>query len=359
MTAVARTRRMPAGANGRAATLRSLLACACASACVAACAGSGPRAATSPDAASASRSATAATTRPELFAPGRISDPREQWRITFSRDGSVAYFASSDAFFPVSRKATIYRSHFNGTEWSAPDTATFSGKYSDIDPSFSPDGQRLYFSSIRPVNGVVRGDLDIWMVEQTVAGWSEPIHLGPEINSIGDELYPSVSRDGSLYFASGPRAPAPGADFDIYRATPIDGTSPRFRGRIFAHAEPLGDAINRAARRGDPSLQSSWEFNPEISADGTMLVFTSLRPGAGLGDLYVSHLANGKWLPAENLGPAVNTPADEYHPTLSRDGEWLYFVRRGPEPGDFYRVRVRTIPALKRPTASALRDAEQ
>lgn len=323
------------------------------------CARPSTRTGEAPEPGSSARAVQPAATRPELFAPGRISDAREQWRITFSRDGSVAYFASSDEFFPLSRKATIYRSHFNGREWSTPDTATFSGKYSDMDPAFSPDGLRLYFSSIRPVNGVLRGDLDIWMVEQTVGGWSDPIHLGPEVNSIGDELYPSVARDGSLYFASGPRAPAPGQDYDIYRATPADVAGQKLRGRRFSHAEPLGSAINRAPQRGDATLQSSWEFNPEISADGTMLVFTSLRPGNGLGDLYVSHLVNGKWRPAESLGPAVNTAADEYHPTLSRDGEWLYFVRRGPQPGDFYRVPVRDVPALKQPKAAGSRDAEQ
>jgi hypothetical protein len=328
---------------------------------IAACAGPGAR---QGSVSSPAREAASVPIAPELFAPGTISDAREQWRITFSRDGSTAYFAASEQFFPFSRKATIYVSRFNGSGWSAPDTAMFSGKYSDMDPALSPDGRRLYFSSIRPVNGVVRGDLDIWMVEQNGRGWSDPIHLGPEVNSIGDELYPSVARDGALYFASGPRAPAPGQHYDIYRAMP-SSTPPSARNGVmpprpwFTEGEPLDSTVNRAPRPGDPNLQSAWDFNPEISADGTMLVFTSLRPGGhGLGDLYVSHLAKGKWTTAVNLGPAVNTAADEYHPTLSRDGEWLYFVRRGPNPGDFYRVPARMLPDLIRSKAGSSRDAE-
>ena len=327
---------------------------------MAACSGSG----THPGPASEPlREIATAAVAPELFAPGTISDAREQWRITFSRDGSAAYFASSDQFFPFSRKATIFVSHFNGREWSTPDTATFSGKYSDMDPAFSPDGRRLYFSSIRPVNGVVRGDLDIWMVEQSVRGWSDPVHLGSEVNSVGDELYPSVAGDGSLYFASGPRAPAPGLHYDIYRASPSSLDQPRrYSGPTmipsFSEGAPLDSAVNRVPHTGDPNLQSAWDFNPEISTDGTTLVFTSLRPGGhGLGDLYVSHFISGKWTTAVNLGPTVNTAADEYHPTLSRDGEWLYFVRRGPNPGDFYRVPVRMLPALNRSKAGG-RDAE-
>jgi hypothetical protein len=59
----------------------------------------------------------------------------------------------------------------------------------------------------------------------------------------------------------------------------------------------------------------------------------------------VSHLRDGEWTPARNLGPTVNTQYDEYHPTLSRDGRDLFFVRRivRADPhlhvgGDFYHV---------------------
>lgn len=266
----------------------------------------------------------------ELFAPATISDGREQWRITFTPDGRTAYFAAGDGFFPVTRQATIYLSHRRGPEWSPPEVAPFSGVYSDMDPFVSPDGQRLYFSSIRPVGGVMPVDLDLWMVERGPHGWSEPVHLGPEVNSPADELYASASADGTLYFASGPLFPEPGRHWDIYSAArDRDGFRPR---------EALGPGVNRApAGLAGEGLQDAWEFNPEISADGRTLLFTSLRPGGyGWGDLYVSHRVDGEWTPARNLGPPVNTAADEYHPTLSRDGRDLYFLRRAGEAGDFY-----------------------
>lgn len=285
-------------------------------------------------------SATAAQ-GPQIFAPGSISDGNEQWRITFTPDGRTAYFAESEKFFPLTRKATIYTSTLSDGAWSAPVVATFSGTYSDIDPFITPDGQRLYFSSIRPANGVSKADIDIWMVERTAQGWSGPIHLGPEVNSAGDELYPSASADGTLYFASGPQAPTAGQHYDIYRA--------RRAGTGFTTREALGAGINTVPAATDPGPQSAWEFNPEISADGTLLVFTSLRPGGhGLGDLYASRFVAGEWTRAENLGPAVNTTADEYHPTLSRDRQLLYFVRRGPGPGDFYSVPTASLPVLSR-----------
>lgn len=269
----------------------------------------------------------------QVFAPGVISDAREQWRITFTPNGKTAYFTTSDFFFPITRQATIYVSHQVGGEWSAPQVAPFSGTYSDIDPFLSPDGRRLYFSSIRPVDGVMHGDIDLWMVERTPGGgWSEPIHLGPEVNAPGvDELYPSASADGTLYFASGPLFPQPGQHFDIYSA--------RRDGDGFAPRQPLGAGVNTQPVAGG-GLQDAWEFNPEISIDGKTLVFASLRPGGyGLGDLYVSHLHRGEWSAARNLGPRVNTAADEYHPTLSRNRRELFFVRRNfPVRGDFYHI---------------------
>lgn len=276
---------------------------------------------------------------PEPFAPGVISDAREQWRLTFTPDGRTAYFAASDKFFPVTRKATIYVSHLRDGVWSAPDVAPFSGVHSDIDPFVTPDGRRIYFSSIRPVDGAARTDIDLWMVERSGSGWSAPVHLGPEVNGPGDELYPSAAEDGTLYFASGPMAPQPGKHYDIYRA--------RKAGAGFAAREALGAGVNTQPSASDPHPQAAWEFNPEISRDGRLLIFTSLRPGGhGLGDLYVSRLVRGEWSAAVNLGPPVNTKADEYHPTLSRDGSRLHFVRRGSNPGDFFSIPTGAVPAL-------------
>ena len=285
--------------------------------------------------------APAAPATAAVFAPGVISDENEQWRITFTPDGSTVYFAESAEFFPFTRRATIYTSRQLDGSWTTPEVAPFSGTHSDIDPFITPDGRRLYFSSIRPANGVTRGDIDIWMVERTDKGWSEPVRLGDEINSPDDELYPSASADGTLYFATGPLAPKDGQHFDIFRA--------RRTGTGFAPRERLGPGVNRAPTSGDRALQDAWEFNPEISPDGRTLVFTSLRPGGhGLGDLYVSRLRDGEWTQAVNLGSLVNTAADEFHPTIARDRRTLYFVRRGPPPlrGDFRVISTAVLPIL-------------
>jgi Tol biopolymer transport system component len=287
--------------------------------------------------------------RAEVFSPDTISDQREQWRLTFAPDRRTVFYAASDSFFPVSRRATIMTSRLVGGHWSRPEVAPFSGEHSDMDPFVTPDGRSIYFSSIRP-NATGRRDLDIWMVARVGSGWSEPVRLGPEVNSADDELYPSLDRAGNLYFASGPLAPRRGEHFDIYRSASSGG---RFQQR-----ERLSPSVNtRPEDYPEGGPQAAWEFNPEISADGRMLVFTSLRPGGfGIGDLYVSHRVAGAWTPARNLGPGVNTAADEYHPTVSRRENRLYFIRRTYRPwvdGDFYHVPLDQVAALRPPGSEA------
>src|SRR5690606_11187784 len=219
---------------------------------IAACADAEPRAPLEPLALESRRIDEA-----RLFAPGTISDSRWQWRITFTPDGRTAYFTTSDDFFPATRRATIMVSHLqrDGT-WSTPEVAPFSGTWPDIDPFLTPDGRRLYFSSIRPIDGREKPDLDIFYVERTPRGWREPVRLGPEVNSDLDELYPSLSADGTLYFGVGPFGPTPEADWDIYYAAR--------RGRGFAPRQPITE-INTDLPWDPSDPTADWEFNPEIS----------------------------------------------------------------------------------------------
>jgi hypothetical protein len=276
---------------------------------------------------------------PEVFAPGVVSDEREQYRITFTLSGDTAYFGAGEGFFPQTREAHIDRSIRIGGEWQMPEVASFSGHYSDIDPFITPDGRHLYFSSIRPTGSASdaedsTGDVvDLWRVPREEGRWGSPERLA--ISTPADDLYPSLDQHGNLYFANPvPRGEGPGHwRIVVARATP-EG---------FAEPEPV---------RGGVNSERSWAFNPAVSPDGRQMVFTRLDPvepqATGFGELYLSRLDEaGEWSEAVNLGRPVNTPMDEYHPSFSADGTTLYFVRRDVSAetpnGKLYRITARIL----------------
>ncbi|WP_407351963.1 TolB family protein [Luteimonas sp. R10] len=271
----------------------------------------------------------------ETFAPGVINDDHWQWRISFSRSRLRAFWSTSVGWWPGTRERAVIMTAYRlpPERWSQPVVAPFSGVHADMDPFVAPDGRTLYFSSMRPLDGAEREDMDLWMVRRTGNGWGQPVHLGHEVNADGyDELYPSVDRRGNLYFAR-VEAPVPGGDVDIWR-------SERRADGSFGPPLKLGPGVNTPER---------WEYNPEISPDGRTLLFARLdRPddglpdlGHGWGDLYASRLGREGFAPARNLGPCINSAADEYHPTMLWERQELYFVRDAGAPGAFHRVRLR------------------
>jgi hypothetical protein len=77
------------------------------------------------------------------------------------------------------------------------------------------------------------------------------------------------------------------------------------------------------------------ELGPEVSADGGRLYFYSNRAG-GLGgyDLWVSQNRPDGWSSPVNLGSGVNTAANEYSPALTPDGSRLFFASNRVRPGE-------------------------
>ena len=266
----------------------------------------------------------------EKFAPGAVStDAYWDWRLTFTPSQTQAYWATSVGWWPATReRSEIVTSEWNPADggWQPATRASFSGQYADFDPFVSPDGRTLYFSSMRPVNGAAKADMDLWKVDRVGTGWGTPEHIPlPSIPGY-DELYPSIDRAGNLYFAP-LKEPIPTVDvaIDPSRRQP-DGT--------FGAAELVPGGINTAAR---------WEFNPEISPDGRTLLFVRLDlpdalpdVGYGFGDIYVSRQVNGGFGPGTNLGPCINTAGDEFHPTVLWDRNLLFFAKAVGRPSDFF-----------------------
>ena len=156
-------------------------------------------------------------------------------------------------------------------------------------------------------------------------GWSEPINVGQPVNSAVDEYYVSLTKDGTIYFASN-RAGGLGS-FDIYRSRLADGH--------YIKPENLGASINT----------KYLEHDPFIAPDESYLLFTSVdRPGGfGTGDLYIStRKKDGTWTKSKNLGKAFNTNGYDFCPIVSPDGKYFFFTRKG----DIYWVSTKAIEKL-------------
>lgn len=242
---------------------------------------------------------------PTIFGEGIISGGDFDSHPAFSPDGKALYFVRSTPAFNL---WTILVSRFANGRWSTPEVTSFSGQYSDADPFITPDGSRFYFISNRPVTGKSKPDLDIWVMEKTAAGWSEPKNVGAPINSSGSEWFPSVASNGTIYFGSD-REGGKGRT-DIYRSRLVDGK--------YTEAENLGDAINSQFN----------EFEPLIAPDEGFLIFMAggRQDGRGGFDLYISYNRNGEWTKPANLGDKINSSGNEYSPTISPDGKYFFWT---------------------------------
>jgi len=255
------------------------------------------------------------STEAEIFAPGIVSREFQELNALFSPDGKEFYYTLADparSFYTI----LMYKKN-NKQEWEGPTVAPFSGSYSDADPAFSSDGQRLYFISRRPVDqaSTKPKDFDIWVTHRTGNGWSKPTNLGAPINTEADEYYVSVTDKESIVYSGNYEGKGFGYG-DIYEARlGEDG--------VYV-VENLGETINSNQGEGDPY----------ISPDGKMLIFMNWgrSDGLGSGDLYISFKENGEWSTAKNLGEKINSPQFEYCPMLSPDGKYFFWTSYKSSP---------------------------
>ncbi|MBN2314080.1 MAG: protein kinase [Sedimentisphaerales bacterium] len=180
---------------------------------------------------------------------------------------------------------------------------------------FSGDGLELYFSSNRPGG---HGGKDIWVAtrEAVNAPWGEPVNLGSPINDAGSQIEPGISPDGlELYFGN-------------WNDWNIRVCKRPYKDAPWSNPEFLGPPVGLGSETG-----------VKLSADGLSLYFSakSPRPGSyGKLDIYVSMRATtaDSWGEPINLGPNVNTPANDAYPCISSDGRVLFF--NSDRPGSYH-----------------------
>ena len=258
--------------------------------------------------------------------PGKIISPR------LTDGGATLYFT----FRGEDGQADIYRARLVRERWqSAEPVAELNSAADDIGPVLTPDGRELYFYSNRP-GGL--GGFDLYVARREGARWGTPRNLGPTVNSPAHEYDPTLSPDGrSLYFSSN-RTPEMGRQA-TEKAQPDSGKD--WAATLRSHPGLTQFDLYVARRQeieqdwdapeplAELNLPTSNEGAPFVSPDGKFLYFASdrpARPGEQPNlDLYRARLVDGRPTAPENLGHTINTAAHETEPALSPEGFTLVF----------------------------------
>jgi hypothetical protein len=241
---------------------------------------------------------------PRVFAPGKVSDGMANRDMAISPRGDEIFYTVQSADGQVSVVASM---HYREGRWTGPEMACFSGKYEDLEPAFSASGDTLYFASDRPAPGKTGKNFDIWRIVRKDGHWQDPVRLDTTVNSDKDEFYPSVARNGNLYFT---REVGGSVNDLILLSEWKNGYQP---------SQPLPIAIN----------SSKNQFNAFVDPDEQFILFSSYRrPGEwGGGDLYLSvRNHHGEWAPAVLLDSTINSTALDFSPYVTIDKKYLFFT---------------------------------
>lgn len=117
------------------------------------------------------------------------------------------------------RDLNLHAAYKEGSGWKDKFSFPFNNTdYGTCHPAVSPDGKMIVFASDMPGGS---GGMDLYYAERTGDVWGKPINLGDQINTAGNELFPSISSDGYLFFASDGH---PGfGGLDVFVAIPDEG----------------------------------------------------------------------------------------------------------------------------------------
>lgn len=215
---------------------------------------------------------------------GDINTIDDEGSPSFSEDGKMMYFTRCRYVKGESHGAEICSSTRAGGKWGKAKEVSISkdSSLTFAHPAVSPDGKFIYYVSDFP-GGF--GGKDIWRSSIEGDKIGTPVNLGPTINSAGDEMYPYVREDGTLYFSSNGH---PGfGGLDIFYATedadgkweihnmmyPVNSNSDDFGISFIKGKEAGAFSSNRGERKGYDKI---WEFElPPVVFDITGKVLST------------------------------------------------------------------------------------
>ncbi len=196
----------------------------------------------------------------------KINTEFEEGTPCLSRDYSVMYFTRCEAGKREKKGCIIMYSKKSGDSWGDPKSAeVLPDSITAAHPALSADGLTLYFVSDKEGGSGLK-DIYVSTRGSESEPWSAPSNLGPDINTSGNELFPYIREDGTLYFASDGHIGMGGLDIFKAKQQP-DGSWVvlNMKSPINSFADDFGITFEDGSERG---------------------IFSSTRKGKGNDDLF-------------------------------------------------------------------------
>ncbi|MDH7914665.1 OmpA family protein [Winogradskyella sp. SYSU M77433] len=164
------------------------------------------------------------------LANNKINTKYHEGLVTFTPDGKTMYFSRESYFEKDYEKDSLSKVRYSqlylfkatklGDDWDTVESLSINSEnYSVKNPAVSPDGSTLYFASNMP-DGY--GGFDIYKATINDDGTiGEPVNMGQKINTEGQEMFPYVSSNNTLYFSSNGHLGLGG--LDVFYTKEVDG----------------------------------------------------------------------------------------------------------------------------------------
>jgi outer membrane protein OmpA-like peptidoglycan-associated protein/Tol biopolymer transport system component len=180
----------------------------------------------------------------------------------------------------------LYSAGLEGDQWTNVTELPFnSDDWSTCHPTLSNDGTLLIFASNR--DGAMNGSMDLYASRFENGDWSEPVNLGPDVNTNGNEIFPFIDEKGNLFYATNGRGG--NGQLDIFAAQADDNGKWKTVGNI---GTPFNSSDDEVA------------FVPLNNGTEGYLATANREGGKGLDDIYY-------WKRSLDPLPAVIVVIDE------------------------------------------------
>jgi outer membrane protein OmpA-like peptidoglycan-associated protein len=217
---------------------------------------------------------------PEPFADELLSRLHEG-PVTFDRTAETIFFTRNESVQKAPdgfKKLQVYSAKYDSLVWGSVEKLSFNTpEFNYLHPTISADNDRMFIASDIPGG---YGGMDLYVVYKQGDKWLNLINLGESVNTPGNEVFPFIAADGTLYFAS-------------------DGHGGYGNLDLFYTSETGKDKWGKPVNLGVPFNSPTDDFGFIVDRDNKNGYFSSDRSGGfGADDIYTFYIEG-------EMGPAV------------------------------------------------------